>query len=274
VQDSLELYRGCDDPRGIASCLCHLAWAETWVGHHDHSRALCEQAVRHAQRARDEPAIALARARAAVSGADYEDVSRRAHQAMPYLHRVGNLEEVARLCVTAAYVAIAEDRYQDALPWLDEALDAARPLDEPEWLFAIEGNRGLASLFLDRLDAARDQFCDALAVCREAGSEDVADETLLGLAAVEASYGQWTRAARLMGAAKEHQARRMVDEQIVWSRLIDDILCPARDRYGPERWDHAEREGTTLTVHEAIDLALERGRFARQATTTTASTPN
>lgn len=66
----------------------------------------------------------------------------------------------------------------------------------------------------------------------------------------------------------------MVDEQIVWSRLIGDILSPARDRYGPEHWDPAERQGTTLTVHEAIDLALERGRFARQATTTTASTPS
>ena len=54
---------------------------------------------------------------------------------------------------------------------------------------------------------------------------------------------------------------------------IDDILAPARHRYGPERWDLAEREGAELTVHDAIDLALERGRFARVATTTTAAAP-
>lgn len=99
------------------------------------------------------------------------------------------------------------------------------------------------------------------------------DETLLGLAAVEASRGQLARAARLTGAAKAHQARRgFVDEQIVWSRLIDDI-APARHRYDPERWDLAEREGAALTVHDAIDLAFERGRFSRVATATTAAAP-
>jgi hypothetical protein len=44
-------------------------------------------------------------------------------------------------------------------------------------------------------------------------------------------------------------------------------------RYGPERWDLDERAGAALTVHDAIDLALERGRFARVATTTTAAAP-
>lgn len=87
--------------------------------------------------------------------------------------------------------------------------------------------------------------------------------------AVEASRGQFARAARLAGAAKAHQARRgFVDEQIVWSRLIDDI-APARHRDDPERWDLAEREGAALTVHDAIDLALERGRFAAVGITAT-----
>jgi hypothetical protein len=114
------------------------------------------------------------------------------------------------------------------------------------------------------------------AVCREAGQEDDAgvDEALLGLAAVEASRGQLARAARLTGAAKAHQARRgFVDEQIVWSRVIDNI-APARHRYGPERWDLAEREGADLTRRDAIDLALERGRFARVATTSAAVAPH
>ena len=85
--------------------------------------------------------------------------------------------------------------------------------------------------------------------------------------------GSLARAARLTGAAKAHQARHgFVDEETVWSRLVDDI-APARDRYGPERWDLAEREGAALSVHDAIDLALERGRFARVATTTTAAAP-
>jgi predicted ATPase/class 3 adenylate cyclase len=274
LQASLELYRACDDAGGIAACLDHLAFAETWLGNYDEATALSEEAVRYAERAQDEAAIASARAGWAMSGSDYEEVARRARSAMPYLHRVGNLRELARVCTTTGYVAIAENRHHDALAWLDEALDAARRLDDPGSLFIIQGNQGLARLFLHELKDAGQQFCAALAVCLEAGRENVVDEALLGLAAVEASRGQLARAARLTGAAKAHQVRHgFVDEQIVWSRLIDDILDPARDRYGPERWDLAEREGAALTIHDAIDLALERGRFAPVGITTTAAAP-
>ena len=61
---------------------------------------------------------------------------------------------------------------------------------------------------------------------------------------------------------------------IVWSRLIDDFLVPARERHGHERWDHAEREGAALNVHDAIDLALERGPFAPVTVTTTEAGPS
>ena len=60
------------------------------------------------------------------------------------------------------------------------------------------------------------------------------------------------------------------DEYTVWSRLIDDFLTPARDRYGPERWDLAERAGAALTVSETIDLALAQERFASPASAATA----
>jgi predicted ATPase/class 3 adenylate cyclase len=275
LQASLELYRACDDASGIAACLTHLAFAETWVGHHDEATVLSEQAVRYAERAQDQEAIASALARGVDSGTDYDDVARRARSAMPYLQRVGNLDQLAHVCVTAAYVAIAERRHQDALAWLDGALDAARPFDDPGWQFIIQGNQGLARLFLHDLKDARERFCAALAVCVEAGRESAVDETLLGLAAVEASRGQPARAACLTGAAKAHEARRgFGEEEIVWSRLIDDILAPARENYGPERWDLAEREGAALTVHDAIDLALERGRFARVAIMTTPAAPS
>jgi hypothetical protein len=50
--------------------------------------------VRYAERAQDEAAIASARVSWARSGADYEDLASRARSAMPYLHRVGNLDQL------------------------------------------------------------------------------------------------------------------------------------------------------------------------------------
>ena len=275
LRASLELYRACDDASGIAACLGHLALAETWVGNYDEATALSEQAVRYAERTKDEAVIAFARVQAAASGADYEEVASRARSALPYLHRIGNLDELARVCGVAGYVAIAERRYREALAWLDEALVAARLLNDPRELFVIQGNQGLARLFLHELEDAGQHFCDALAACRDAGPQTGGvDETLLGLAAVEASRRQHGRAARLTGAANAHQARHgFVDEATIWSRLVDDFLAPARARCGPARWDLAERAGAELTRDDAIDLALERGRFARVTTTTTAAAP-
>jgi len=68
LQASLEIYRACDDARGIAACLTHLAFTEIWVGNYDRASALSEKAVRYAERVQDQEAIASALARGVDSG--------------------------------------------------------------------------------------------------------------------------------------------------------------------------------------------------------------
>ena len=107
------------------------------------------------------------------------------------------------------------------------------------------------------LSAAARAFGNALAVCAEAAAEDIVDECLLGLAAVAARRDDLNRAARLAGAATAHRtAVRVHDEEVVSRRLIDDILAPARDALGPEKWDRLARDAASLSVDEAIELAL------------------
>ena len=67
-----------DGARPVHLDLTHLAFAETFVGNYDQASALSEQAVRYAERAQDEAAIASARVSWARSGAGYEDVASRA----------------------------------------------------------------------------------------------------------------------------------------------------------------------------------------------------
>jgi len=83
------------------------------------------------------------------------------------------------------------------------------------------------------------------------------------MAAVSARRGELPRAARLAGAARANgtpEPNR--NEDSIWTRLGDEHLTPARQRYGPDRWDRAEQAGASLTIHEAIDLALTRERSA------------
>jgi predicted ATPase/class 3 adenylate cyclase len=263
LETSLSLFRACNDTAGIAACLGHLAFDEAWCGRLDEAEALAIDAVENAQRAGDERALAYALSISALTHSDYEDLTQRAAAAVNHLQAIGDLIGLLRVCGNIGYRATVARRYDEARNWLDQGLAFARLLDDPAGIFFVRTNQGLASLFLDDLDGARHAFCDALTACRSGRVEDVVDETLLGLGAVEASRGDHTRAARLAGAAHGLEtAARSVDEDAIWYRLHDEILTPARGRYGLEKWDRVMREAASLTVSEAIDLALAQERFA------------
>ena len=265
---ALDLFRACDDLGGIAACLAHLADAEAWVDHREHADELLEEAQAFAERAHDERAVAVVLTTSALAATDYEDAARRSRSAIEHLRRIGNLYEVAHLCNWTGYMAIEELRYDEALAWLSEGLDAARPLGHLNFVFLLNGNEGLARLFLDEVDNAAQAFSEALAVCRAAGCEDIVDETLLGMAAVAACHGDLARAAYLSGAAKGHQtASRGRGEDAMWARLSEMLRAP-RERYGRENWERIERDGASLTAGEAISMGLEmtqRGSIGRLA---------
>jgi predicted ATPase/class 3 adenylate cyclase len=274
LEASLALFRACDDPAGIAACLGELAFTEAWRGRFEGAAALGDEAIEVAQRTQDEGVLATALSMSAMTVAEYEDAAQRAHIALACLQAAGDVNGLARVCLNVGYAALAERRYADALGWCDRGLESARRLDNIWAVFSTRTNEALARLFLLQFDEAAKAFCQALAVCHDAGAENVADETLLGLAAAEASRGDLARAARLTGAATAHESKsRAVDEDTVWSRVHDEFLTPARERCGPERWDLAQREGAALTVHDAVGLALEHGRSAPPATETAAADP-
>jgi tetratricopeptide (TPR) repeat protein len=266
LEAALALFRACDDPCGTAVCLAHLADAEAWLGDLDRAGVLMDEAVRVAEHAHDEETVAFVRAYRALAATGYEDAAQHARAAIERLRPLGDLFGVADVCTWTGYLAIVERRYHDALAWCAEGLDAGRSLGHPAFVFLLRGNQGLAALFLGEVDAAAQAFCDALVVCREAGSEDIYGETLLGVAAVAARDGDLARAARLAGAAKAHETGgRSRGEAAIWARLNDEVLAESRERYGVQEWGRAEREGAGLTVPETIDLALSRGRFATTA---------
>jgi hypothetical protein len=234
---------------------------ELWHGELERAAQRADEAISIARRTHDDSLLAFVLARSSLARTGYSARADRSEVAVAQLRAVGDLVGVVHICGNVAYLAIAERRYPEAFAWLATAFDAARQLGDPNAVFMIRTNQGLAQLFLDELDAAAAAFCNALAICRDAGAEDVVDETFLGLAAVQALRGDFDRAARLAGAALSHQtAERSVEEDAVWSQLLE-ILNAARERSDRETWDRAASQGAALTVHDTIDLALAHGRF-------------
>jgi hypothetical protein len=268
LHTSLELFRACDDPGGIAACLGHLAAAEWWIGHDQQAKAFADEAISIAQSAHDEGPLAQALTESAVAAPRYGDACPQARAAVAALRRVDNLLDVARVCNITGGRAIAEGRYEAALAWLEEGLEVGRQLGSPQAVFFIRCTQGLAQLFLDDVDEAAEGFSDALAICQEAACEDLVEEPLLGLAAVAVRRGDPARAAHLAAAAKAHEAHgHSLDENTAYARLIDE-LTQARERYGSQDWDRTVRQGSSLTVQESIDIALARGQFSPSAAIT------
>jgi predicted ATPase/DNA-binding SARP family transcriptional activator len=261
LRASLALFRACDDAAGLAACLSQLAVAEGMFGDSRLAPQLSDEAWRYAQQAGDAETLGLALSDISLSAGTFEEAARHAPAAIAYLRKTGNLLDLAILCSVTGYFGLAEGHYRESLAWFDQALDAGNRLDNQRTAFFVRGNQALARLFLGELDEAEEAFRDSIAAARETASEYLTNEAVLGLAAVAALRRDPDRAARLAGAARGNAGpERNRAEDTVTARLEEQILAPARERVGAETWDRAEREGASLSVKQALDLALARTR--------------
>jgi predicted ATPase/DNA-binding SARP family transcriptional activator len=255
---AIELFRSAHDDAGAARSLAFLAVLERQRGADETAPRRLREALRIALSADDPEAVAIALSGAVIGAADYETASGVAEFAVAALGRVGNVLDVGSVYSHTGFLAIRDGRYADALPWLEHALAAARKVGDPFSLLVVEGNQGLAHLFLENVQQAKDCFSRSVQLCRHAAFHGLVDEGLLGLAAVAVLQDRSAHAARLVGAARAHtDAASAVDDDAVLGRLRDRFLLPARERFGAERWDSCDDEGRALSFADAVDIALE-----------------
>jgi predicted ATPase/DNA-binding SARP family transcriptional activator len=264
LEQAQALFAQSGDDAGVAQCLALLAKERAWYRDAGEGRALAEQAVEHANRSGDQHAIADALAARVNSAGDFATAARHAPATIRQLQEVGNLERIAGLCSNVGYKAVMEERYPEALQWLNEGLDVADEWGDRGIWSIIRMNQAVASLLLGELADAASALDEALEVCLEAGEEELVGEGLLATAVLAASAYDLPRAARLTGAAERHKVpRRTPGEQLVEARMHAS-LDRARSRADPAEWKRAEREGARLNVSEAIAAARSGLTAARQ----------
>jgi predicted ATPase/DNA-binding XRE family transcriptional regulator len=207
-------------------------------------------------------------------------------------------DELARrngLTVTGM-VCIAQDRTDEAVRLLTEALDLARDLDHP-WVLATSllnvalgrlaagsvaparaslaealrrydalgdrrfharcvGYLGLAALLDGDAAQGRGLFRQSLAAFRDLGEPAGIAEGLAGLAAVSAAAGELVAAATMAGAADRVRQRVAARELPLEQRVAARYLGAAAGQLGAETWDAAWRRGAALSAEQAIRLGL------------------
>ena len=109
-------------------------------------------------------------------------------------------------------------------------------------------------------DGARSMFAAALRTARRNGDRANIACACLGLACLAADRGDGRRAAQLHGVAQAFLDRTEEPWQKLEARYRQDSLDDVRARLGEEQADWAYAEGMTLSVDQALDLALGRLR--------------
>jgi hypothetical protein len=198
--------------------------------------------------------VALARAASARPLSERRAVLERAAE---LLTRAGNYRGLALAYSNAAFRALTENDTAEAMSLLDAAVRATQRFDSPSTMTLVLGNVGLANLFLGDLHTAREALQHQLQLCRQHVFRYDAGEGLTCLAALSASEHGHGRAARLRGAARAIGYPATALDKHIDDRLEREYFNPAQARYGLSEWRHAEEVGASLSLEQAIALALE-----------------
>lgn len=170
------------------------------------------------------------------------------------LRRHGNYREIAKASSAAAYVALTEDRLDQASTLVDTAREAGGKVDDAYLNMNILGNVGLVMLFLARSAQLESRFRGrssyAASTRREVG------ECLALLAAVTAAEQRDELARRLLGAARTWNYPPNEFDRRMEDRLERDYFAPARMRVGTGACCRSEGAGATLSYEQAINEAL------------------
>ncbi len=221
-EESLAIRRELGDRSGIAASLNNLGSVVHNQGDYPAARALHEEGLAIRRELGDRSGIASA------------------------LNNLGN-------------VAVNQGDYPGAMALYEESLAICRELGNQFGIAASLENLGNVALDQGDYSAARALLEECLAIRRELGDRSGIPSSLEGLAAVVASLRDSLRAARIWGATERSRAE--IGKPLTPSERsrYDRWVVAARSASGDgTAFDSARQEGRSLTLDQAIDLALAK----------------
>jgi tetratricopeptide (TPR) repeat protein len=156
------------------------------------------------------------------------------------------------------HVALDQGDFPAARALLEEGLAIRRDLGDRFSIATSLSNLGLVALHESDYAGARALLGESLAIRRELGDQFGIPATLEGLAAVVASQRDSMRAALIWGATERSRAEIGAPLPPSERSDHDRHVAAARIASGDEAaFDRAWQEGRSLTLDQAVDLALK-----------------
>ena len=255
AEQAVEAARGLGDDRLLIKALAELCSAHFFAGEPDLGLPFGQEAVERARPLGDDVVLAaslllyLQAIGPAASGQLFGE-------AIACTERSGDHLTNAWLHNDAGWIALATGDLPAARAHLDAAAHAGQQIGFENT--ALPENLGLVLRAEGDPDGARAAFGASLRISRRNGDNWGIAYAILGLACLAGDAGDWDRAAALHGAAQAFLDRTGKPWQEVEARNRRDSLAQVRAHLGDEQMEQAYAQGITLSLDQALDLALSR----------------
>jgi predicted ATPase/DNA-binding winged helix-turn-helix (wHTH) protein len=261
-EESLAIRRELGDRSGVAGSLGNLGNVAVNQGDHSTARALQEQSLEIYRELGDRFGTANTLNNlgvVALNQGDYPAARALHEESLAISRELGNQHSIALSLSNVGHVALDQGDYPAAKALLEESLAIRRELGDRFGIAASLSNLGYVALNQGDYPAARALLEESLASRRELGDQLGIPASLEGLAAVVASRRDSLRAARIWGATERSRAELGTPLPPNERSGYDRYVSAARIASGDDAaFDNAWQEGRSLTLDQAIELALAK----------------
>ncbi|MGI8826775.1 MAG: ATP-binding protein [Chloroflexota bacterium] len=257
-EECLELATVLDDESTIAESLRALGSVANLKGNYQEAGGLIEESLDRNRRLKDTWATVAAineLGQVAASLAEFERAEALFEEGLVLVRRLGQRRGVAILLYNLAFVARSRRGHERAKDLYEQSLAIFRDIGEKVNIAKCLQELSVVAQVLGHDEEAGDRLLESLSLYRELDDKRGLAEWIEHDARVAALQGRAGEAARLLGAAQA--ARDMLGARLSPGEesVLERDLRPARDELG-DGWETARRQGTGLTLEDAIEYAL------------------
>ena len=258
-EETLHIYRGLGDEKGIADSLVNLGRVALARGDQQGANKLFEESLAVLRRSRndwDQARVLISLGIMALSRGDHPQAATSFEEALSLLRDAGDVRGVAVSLINLGFAKLFRGDGEGAMALFEEALAMNRDIGDAQGIVTSLINLGLAALSRGQIGRAAKVLEEGLAMLREVQSKQTLVECLEAMAAVAAARGQARRSARLWGAAQATRenigAPLPPDERAI----LEPHLAVARGRLDEAEWEAACVEGNAMELEEIAEYAM------------------
>jgi DNA-binding CsgD family transcriptional regulator/tetratricopeptide (TPR) repeat protein len=276
LEDGLKIAVGISDQRAVANTLNNLGTMAMMRGDYTDARGFLEEclAIKRELGLELEAGHSLTQlGNVAMMEGNYAEARRLHEEGLVIKRREGDMEGIGHSLHSLANIARREGDYAEARRLNEETLGIARELGNKQGIAYSLRDLGNVECEQGDYEGARKSLRESLAMFRELENLMPTVECLIGIARVSTHIRQAEYAARLLGAA--HTTLEATEGQLdpPDRAAFERDLGRLRAQLSEEAFTVAWEYGKTLTLEEAIALALEESPTASPTSSLMAGAP-